>query len=283
MHAIKLRFENDVFKRGSEKLRERERKLDAGLAEAFALHERFEASGAVAGELIDAQSKLGREQGDAAGLLISITKLRDLRQTVAIAAHNLRANEPPPLDDAVPMKSPFARELEIAEWLDHRVGHEMAYLESCRERVREVQALTDLRLKQIAAAQARQANWLTVLQTSLLGALLGTFGVASALGKVSEPTSVRVAVTALVASMLLVLPPLAVRWPNGYAWPELTAVAVVGAAAGSVVALALSKHASPVIVLAAAALGAAVFALAANLANGRTSSNRPQPGSQLSN
>ena len=160
--------------------------------------------------------------------------------------------------------------LRFRNGFDHRVGHEIAYLDSCRERVGEAQALTDLRLKQLAAAYARIANWLSVLQTSLLGALLGTFGVASALGgSFSVPTSVRAAVMALVASMALILPPLAVRWTHGYGWMELIGVAVVGAAAGWVVAVAASSEASLVIVLAAAALGAGVLAATASLANGR--------------
>ena len=222
------------------------------------------------------RQQLARAQGDATGLLISITRLRDLRQTVAIAAHNLRAYEPAPFGGAPSTMSPFARELALSEWLDHRVGHEIAYLESCRERVGEAQALTDLRLKQLAAAHARIANWLSVLQTSLLGALLGTFGVASALGgSFSVPTSVRAAVMALVASMALILPPLAVRWTHGYGWLELIGVAVVGAAAGWVVAVAVSSEASLVMMLAAAGLGAGVLAATASLANGRRPSKPP--------
>jgi hypothetical protein len=271
MHASKLRFEIALFQDRSAELREREKKLDAGLTELFALHERFEESGAGANELIDAQSSLGRAQGDATGLLISITYLRDLRQTVAIAAQNLKAHEPAILDAELSTTSPFVRELALAEWFDHQVGHEIAYLESCRERAREAQALTDLRLQQLAAAQARKANWLMVLQTSILGALLGTFSVASALHTFSAPMSVRAPLIALVGLMLLALPPLAVRWPNRYAWPELATVAVVGAAAG--VAVAVSLKASLLIVIASAVLGAAVLGAAANLVNGRRPSH----------
>jgi hypothetical protein len=78
--------------------------------------------------------------------------------------------------------SPFTRDLRLAEWLQNQVGHEVAHLESCRERVGEAQALTDLRLKQLTASHAQTANWLSVLQTSLVASLLGAFTVSSALG-----------------------------------------------------------------------------------------------------
>ena len=158
MHASKLRFEIGVFRSGIDELRDRERELDAGLAELFTLHERFETTAAGARELIDAQSRLGRAQGDAAGLLVSITYLRDLGQTVEIAIHNLREYEPEKAVDAPAATSPFGRDLRLAKWLADRVGHEIAYLESCRERVGEAQALTDLRLKQLAASHARTAE-----------------------------------------------------------------------------------------------------------------------------
>lgn len=280
MHASKLRFEIGVFQDDMPRLREQERKLDAGLAELFAMHKRFEASGAAANELIDAQSRLGRAQGDAAGLLISITHLRDLRQTVEIANHNLRQYAPESLAGAPTGISPFSRELDMAGWLERRIGHEIAYLESCRERVAEAQALTDLRLKQIAAAHARTANWLTVLQTSVVGALIGALGVATALGEHFEVSqSVRAAVMVLVAAMALVLPPLAVRWAHGYRWPELAAAGAVGAAAGWTAAVGAAEAdwlgATTGVILASAALGAAVFASAASLANNLRSPRRP--------
>jgi hypothetical protein len=216
MHASKLRFEVGVFQEGIADVRKQEDALDAQLNELFALHKRFEVAGAAANELIDAQSRLGRAQGDAAGLLMSITNMRDLRQTAEIAAHNLRAYEPNQIQPTTSNKSPFAREVQLAEWLGQRVQHEIVYLESRRERVAEAQKVTELRLQQLAAAHARTANWLTVLQTSLVAASLGTLSVATALGaKVTAPVTVRAAVMVLVASATLFLPLLALRWSNG--------------------------------------------------------------------
>jgi hypothetical protein len=270
MHASKLRFEADVFKEDIAEVRRQERALDDGLAELFALHEHFEAAGAAADELIDAQSRLGRAQGEAAGLLFSITRLRDLRQTVEIAAHNLRVNEPPQVDSAARGMSPFARELKLAEWLENQAGHEIAYLESCRERVGEAQKLTELRLQQLAAANARTANWLSVLQTSLLAAALGALSVSTTLGThFTAPVMVRAAVMALVGSMTLFLPLLAIRWTNGYRWPDLAAAAVIGGCAGWLVAVVVSARTPLMVVLAAAILGAVLLGSAAILVNGR--------------
>jgi hypothetical protein len=271
MHASKLRFEAAVFKQDIDELRGQERALDDGLASLFALHQQFEVAGAAADELIDAQSRLGRAQGDAAGLLISITHLRDLRQTVEIAAHNLRANQPVQIEvAAVNGLSFFARDLKLAEWLDDQAGHEIAYLQSCRERVGEAQKLTELRLQQLSAANARTANWLSVLQTSLLAAPLGALSVATTLGThFTAPTTVRMAVMALVGSMNLLAPLLAFRWVNGYGSPEVAAVAAIGGCAGWLVAVAVSAAAPLVIVIAAAILGATLLAGAAVLVNGR--------------
>ncbi|HEY4796524.1 MAG TPA: CATRA conflict system CASPASE/TPR repeat-associated protein [Mycobacterium sp.] len=270
MHASKLRFEVSVFQRGISELREQEHKLDADLTEMFALHQQFESEGVSTGQLIDAQSRLGRDQGEAAGLLISITRLRDLRQTVEIAAHNLRAYQPDDVEPAPSTMSPFARELALADWLAHRVQHEIAYLESCRERVGEAQKLTELRLQQISAAQGRTANLLTVLQTGLLGALLGAFSISNTLGaKFSVPTSVRAAMMAFVASVAFLLPVLALRWTNRYAWPELTGAGIIGAAAGWLCAVLLSSRAPLWMILLSAAVGAVALAGGASLANGR--------------
>jgi hypothetical protein len=271
MHASKLRFEATVFKADIDELRRQERALDEGLASLFALHQQFEVAGAAADELIDAQSRLGRAQGDAAGLLISITHLRDLRQTVEIAAHNLRANQPVQIDSAaVNGLSFFARELKLAEWLDNQAGHEIAYLQSCRERVGEAQKLTELRLQQLSAANARTANWLSVLQTSLLAAPLGALSVATTLGPhFAAPVTVRLAVMALVGSMSLLTPLLAFRWVNGYRSPEVAAVAVIGGCTGWLVAVAVSAAAPLVIVVAAAILGATLLGGVAILVNGR--------------
>jgi hypothetical protein len=86
-------------------------------------------------------------------------------------------------------------------------------------------------------------------------------------------------VTALVGGLALVLPPLAARWNHGYGWPELTAVAAVGAAAGcvTVAAVATAQHGRRWPLpgervmwwVAAAVLGAALFAGVAYLANRR--------------
>jgi hypothetical protein len=270
MHASKLRFEATVFTEDIDELRRQERRLDEGLTSLFALHQQFEVAGAAADQLIDAQSRLGRAQGDAAGLLISITHLRDLRQTVEIAAHNLRVNQPVQVDSAAMNGlSFFARELKLAEWLDDQAGHEIGYLQSCRERVGEAQKLTELRLQQLSAANARTANWLSVLQTSLLAAPLGALSVATTLGThFTAPATVRMAVMALVGSMNLLAPLLAFRWVHGYRSPEIVAVAAIGGCLGWLVAVAVSAAAPLMIVIAAAILGATLLAGTAVLVNG---------------
>ena len=84
----------------------------------------------------------------------------------------------------------------------------------------------------------------------------------------TAPGSVLAAVMVLVASATLFLPLLALRWTNGYRWPELTALGIIGAATGWFVAVAISETTAVIIVLASAILGAVVFGCAGVLANG---------------
>ena len=85
----------------------------------FKLHQQFETEASSARELIDAQSRLGRAQGEATGLLISITRLRDLHQTVEIAAHNLREYQPPNVETA---QSTHHRSPASSRWLTGSTG-----------------------------------------------------------------------------------------------------------------------------------------------------------------
>jgi hypothetical protein len=273
LHASKLRFEIGVFRADVTEMRAQERALDQTLDELFALHERFEQGEPVAAQLVDAQSRLSRAHSQSAGLVVAMTRLRDLQETATIAANNFAAHEPAPMPGVVSERaaqSPFDRDRSLAAWLERQVTHDVAYFDSCRERAAEAQALTSLRLQQASEEHARMANWLSVLQTSILGALLGALGVASTLGHAFDvSSSMRAAMMTLVASMALFLPALAVRWPHGYGPIELAAFGVVGAAAGWVAVAAASGDASAWLTLLVAALGAAVAVVAAARANGR--------------
>jgi hypothetical protein len=111
-----------------------------------------------------------------------------------------------------------------------------------------------------------------VLQTSLLAAPLGALSVATTLGThFTAPTTVRIAVMALVGSMSLLAPLLAFRWVHGYRLPEITAIAVIGGCVGWFVTVAVSAAAPLVIVSAAAILGATLLGGVAILVNGRRS------------
>lgn len=267
-HAVKLRFEFGVYQEGVPHLRDVERRLDAGLDELFALHERFESTGASPAELVDAQSRLSRMRGDAAGLLISMTLLRNLGQTVEIARDNMLMHQPEVIESTT--MSPFSRDLSLATWLEQQTRHELVYLESTSTRVTEAQTLTDLRLKERSEAHARTSTWLTVMQTSVLGALLGTLGVATTFGEPFHVSpSERAAIMALTAALTLALPPLAARWTNRYGWADLTAVGVIGAAAGWVVAVTVPGASSLPQAAAIITLAALLLAGLAHLLNGR--------------
>jgi hypothetical protein len=270
MHAMKLRFEYGVFQDGAPRLREVERRLDSGLDQLFAMHAKFETTVPATKQLIDAQSQLSRAQGEAAGLLISITRLRDLRETVDIARENMRRNQPALVDEATSTTSPFERDIRLADWLDQQVRHELNYLDSTRARAAEAQTLTDLRLKQVTATQAETATWVTVLQTSLLATIAGTLtAVATLGGHIDAAKETRATAIPLIGALTLIVPALAARWTARFGWPELAGVAIIGAAAGTFVAIVMLGATSPEVVIPIAALTAALLAAVAYLVNGR--------------
>lgn len=270
MQASKLRFEADVFKEDIVKVRRKMRDLDDDIDDVFALHAQLEDSGAPPDEMVDLQSRLGRAQGDASGLVFSLSRLRDLRETLQIIEHNLRAHQPTAVDSTPPASSPFAGDLELAEWLGNQIRSEIAYLESIRERAGEARKLTELRLQQLSAANDRKANWLRVLQTSLIAAPLGVLSVAGTIGSpIKAPDAVVPAVMGLAGSTTLFLPLLAMRWVDGYRWPDIAAVALIGCCLGWLTAVLMPAGRSPAVMLAAALLGAVLLGGAAVLGNGR--------------
>ena len=65
---------------------------------------------------------------------------------------------------------------------------------------------------------------------------------------------------AFVASVTFLLPLLALRWTNRYAWPELAGAGIIGGAAGWLCAVLLSSRAPLWMILLSAAVGAVAFA-----------------------
>ncbi|MGB8403477.1 MAG: CATRA conflict system CASPASE/TPR repeat-associated protein [Mycobacterium sp.] len=280
LQASKLGFAVQQYRDNIGKVRDQEYVLEQGLERLNNQHEKFELKGAGADDLIAAQSALVRAQADSTGLMRSVSNMMDLRRMAATTAADLPTLAPELAPGSIP-PTPFTREEEIAKWFDQRLGSEIDYLEASRARVKEAHNLIDLRLKQFAAENARQANLLSALQTSILGALLGAFSVGSALAKVGRIEASFIAtVIVAVMSALFVVPILVARWTSRYGWPELVAAGFAGATAGWALVgwagphVALAGISLYLIQVASAAVGFGLVAFVAIWSNDRAFSLR---------
>jgi hypothetical protein len=260
MHSAKLDYEAAVYAAGIGRMRERERDVDASLDELVRLHGQIDRSGPLTtGALLEAQTNLTRLQADSTGLLVSMTRLRELEQTVKIAGENLRIVVPQPsAKDGRAETAPLGDGLETAEWLTLQIAHDIAYGEAVRERVEEVRALTSLRLQQAVEWQTRRQARVTLIQTTLLGALVAALGASRTLGVGLDPgRPLRVPILIAFVAVLLALPALLAHWYDGYGWFDYVAVSALLAATAAVGIVLVWRDASTVAIVTFAVLGGA--------------------------
>jgi hypothetical protein len=256
VHAAKLRYQVGVFRTVLPELRAREKRLDDTLEELFRLHASLEGEhGRLNRSLIDAHSRLGRAQGESAGLAVMGSRLKELARSTEAALHNLEAHAPRIVRSPGPTGlTSFDRDRALGTWLRGQVEQELGYLESSRERMLEAQRLTALRIEQAKNEQARLSNWLTVIQTSVLGAVVGCLTAIQALDLPFTPRpELQWAVLVSVPVLALLLPPLALRWVVGVGSIDAFAGALCGAVLGWTIAVA--ANAGMTIVGAAVGIG----------------------------
>lgn len=263
LHAAKLRYQIGVFQAVLPELRAREKRLDATLDELFRLHAWLEGErGRLDRSLLNAHNRLAGAHEESAALVVMASRLRELARSSETALHNLGAHSPP-VEKAIGPEgsSSFERDRALAKWLSAQVEQELGYIASTRERVTEAQQLAALRLEEARQEQARLANWLSVLQTSVLAAVLGCLGVIEAVGSTFDfegRPDVQWAVLITVPLLALLLPPLALRWVTGVGRIDPFAGALCGAVVAWTVAV-LAK-ADPALVGAAIGVGAVLGA-----------------------
>lgn len=234
LHAAKIHYEDHVYMRDMPKLKALRNQTEHALDRLLEQHERFTADDHLSlKEIIDAQDDLSRVQMDATGLFMSLTYLRELRTTSEIAARNLRALLPPAHPNApAPNGSPFHADLARAEWLQQQAGYDLSYLEAVRERAQEAHQLTQLRIEQAMQRANIRQNDLSLLQTTLLSALLTALGTIEAFSlQLPVPKPLQMPLAALLASFALTLPPLLMRWHEPYQRIDYLFTALLGASA----------------------------------------------------
>lgn len=235
IHAAKIRYEEQIYLRDLPALNAQRQRVDEALEALLRQHQRYEADDYVRiEELIRAQSELSRAQADAAGLLMSLSRLKELRATLHIAQRNLSALIPPPHPCApAPNRSPFDADLARAEWLLNQSEYDLEYLSAVRERAQEAHQLTQLLLEQARERTAHRQNALSLLQTTLLGALLTALTAIQALQtRLPLPDALHPPVVACMAALALALPPLLLRWREPYQRIDYLFGSLLGATLG---------------------------------------------------
>jgi hypothetical protein len=262
LHAGKLRYQVGVYRRNAAVLSRAREDVDRTLERVLDLHVHAGADSPVAlEELVAAQAELSQEQARSAGLLFGMTRLRELRQTVTIAARNIEALSLVSLSEGpVSGESLVGRDVGLAQRLAEQIEYDLAYAEAVRERAREAQAVTGLRLQAAADRQARLQSRLTLLQSSLLGALLAALAAIQTLeARIPVDDALEGPLTAFVFGLALAFPLLIVQWYERYRRSDYAAFAVFGATAGWVVIVALWRQAPVEAVLVAVAVGTVFF------------------------
>lgn len=112
-----------------------------------------------ADELPAFRVELAEKQAATAGLIRTMTRLREIRRTVEIARHNMR-------DEALP------DDIAFTGWFVVRLDDDLAYAEATRERAREIGAIADLVIGERLQRRNEHRERLAVLEAAILGTLL---------------------------------------------------------------------------------------------------------------
>jgi len=261
IYGAKLRYEFGVYRGAMTRLRDRQQVVDGSLDDLLELHQMMEAGTRVRSDaLLDAQSRLSRAETESTGLFITLTRIRELQRTVAIAERNLRRLVPNSPAAAEGDVSPFEDDLELGLWLQEQAANDLAYAEAVRERAREAHALTALRLEQVSAEHARMENQLTLLQTAIVGSLLAGLGAIQTLGATFNlDTKLHIPIVAFVMAIALALPPLIINLFEQYRAFDHAAAAMLGAASAWLLTMIVWRGAPDGSQVAMSVLGSLLF------------------------
>jgi hypothetical protein len=290
LNAAKLRFAARVYDRDAEKrIIEPRDQVAANVERVMELHEQLarQRHGSIE-HVVKAQDELSRHQAKSAGLLAAMTKLKELKADIEIAARNIELCLPELLRGSTSgdtEASPFDADLQRAERLAEQFDYDLSFCEAARERAEEAQRLTRLRVDEAVEQGSRVQNRLTVIQSAFIGALLAGLGAIQALNPTIDIAQyLRLPLVAFITGLVLAAPLLILHAFEPYQRVDYLAASVLGAATGWL-ALALLWGSTP---SAWAAVGAAVlgtgllFLLARRLdsllARGSAGSERAAPG-----
>ncbi|MGP3957818.1 CATRA conflict system CASPASE/TPR repeat-associated protein [Nonomuraea sp. 3N208] len=188
MHAAKLRYELRVYHQGQD-FRAARHRVDEQVKTLLKTLD--------GGDLAAARRELADRQTAEAGLIWTLTRLREMRTTVEIARHNMREQS-------------LGDDLDLADWFRMRLDDDLAYAEATRERAREIGAIVDQvmaeRLQRRAEQTERRWERFRVLETAVVGMLLMVLAAIQALGyRVPVPENVKPVIVATLGVMAFAL------------------------------------------------------------------------------
>jgi hypothetical protein len=232
--SSKLRYEARVYPARRRDLERSMDEVDRPLSALLRTEAGDAQSRARLEDLLRAQADLYRAQHQSFGLTHATSRLKELQRTIAIARRNLTLASPSPHPDwEEAPDSLFARDLQFADLLSEQIDNDLGYANAVTERANGAQQLTSMRLEQSADRHARAQERISLLQTTVLGALLVAVG---GIGTLSISFGVHnylklPLLTALMA-LLVAIPPLAMDWNIRYGlFDHLAAAALTGTAA----------------------------------------------------
>jgi hypothetical protein len=196
------------------------------------------------GRVLRAAALLDRTQLGPQGMTWTITGLRQLSRTVAIAAANMRIHAPAVHRQGPGVSWPQA-DLAAAEALIAQAESDQVYLETTRERAEAARALASTIVDR--AFDDRRGK-LTLIQGSVLGAVVTALTVVQAF-QYHVPLSrfLQSPTIALLTALALALPLTVLRWAGvrattSYAWLVSCAAGLVGASLGWLVTVLIRRH-----------------------------------------
>ena len=235
IHASKIRYEDRVYIDDKPKLDELRKDIDKNLDELLQQCKRFTADSVLSiQEMIQIQKSVSKLQTQNSGLIMSLSRLKELIVTVEIANRNLQSLLPP-AHPRSPQSAlvPFHADLEIARWLQRQANYDLRYLEATRERAQEANQLVAVHLEHASQSLRRRQNDLSLLQTSLLGALLAVMSAIEAFQlNLPLPERLHSPLLVFLAALFLFLPPAIMRWHEPYQRIDYVLVAFLGGSIG---------------------------------------------------
>ncbi|MFE2098160.1 CATRA conflict system CASPASE/TPR repeat-associated protein [Streptomyces sp. NPDC059468] len=158
-------------------------------------------------ELVRASAVLHTLQADGSGLIASLTALRTMHRTVRVTQENMTGLLSP-VGDAPLLET----DRQLGRWLDGQLESETTYLTAAGERASQTAAAARTAVDD---RRNRQHEYLTLLQTSLLGALVTALTAVQSLQyEVAVRGPLKAPLIALLTALSLWLPTAVLHWPR---------------------------------------------------------------------